>query len=169
MGETLRPYPCGGRVSHVKTLVLLVGFLVLGGLTGVYLLPLLTSPTPLTPLTLQTPCDFNQSPCVASDVSGRRVRIQFTPTPVPLLQEVQVTVLPYGFSALKQAQLRIEGVNMFMGYQYSSLIPDTTGQLSGTFRLPICSQQQMQWLARLELDTATGRFVAEFPFNTTRH
>lgn len=153
----------------MKTLVLLVGFLVLGGLAGFYLLPLLTNPVPLTPLTLQTPCDLNQSPCIARDTTGRSVRLQFTPTPIPLLQDVQVAVLPQGFSALTQAQLRVEGVNMFMGYQYSTLTADAAGQLHGKLMLPICSLQQMQWLARLEFDTATERFVAEFPFNTTRH
>lgn len=156
----------------MKTLVLLVGFLALvalGGLAGLYLVPLLTSPTPPTPLRLHTPCDLNQSPCVASDTTGRSVRLQFTPAPIPLLQEIQVSVLPQGFSALQQAQLRVEGVNMFMGYQYSSLTADAAGQLHGKLMLPICSLQQMQWLARLEFDTATDRFVAEFPFNTTRH
>lgn len=153
----------------MKTFVLLVGFLVLGALAGVYLLPLLTSPAPPIPLTLHTPCDLNQSPCVASDTLGRSVRLQFTPTPIPLLQEVQVSVLPQGFDTLQRAQLRVEGVNMFMGYQDSILSEDATGQLHGKLMLPICSLQQMQWLARLELDTATGRFVAEFPFNTVRH
>lgn len=169
MGKAFRPYAGGSGISHVKTLALLVGFLVLGGLAGAYLLPLLTSPAPPTPLTLQAPCDLNQSPCVASDAAGRSIRLQFSPTPIPLLQDIRVQAVPAGFAAMSKAQLRVEGVTMFMGYQDSTLIPDAAGQLHGKLMLPICSLQQMQWLARVELDTATGRFVAEFTFNTTRH
>ncbi len=118
------------------------------------------------PLTLQTPCDLHQAPCVASDAAGRSIRFSINPTSIPLMQELVVQAETSGLPDVSSIRLTVEGVNMFMGYQYADLQATAEGHFSGKLILPVCTLEKMQWLATLEALTPTAKVQAKIPFET---
>ncbi len=121
---------------------------------------------PVAALTLQTPCDLQQAPCVASDSQGRSIRFSINPPTIPLMQELTVQVETTGLPDVTSMRLTVVGVNMFMGYQYADLQPIGTGHFQGKLILPICTLEKMQWLATLDTLTPTAQVQATLPFST---
>lgn len=119
-------------------------------------------------LPLQQPCDLQQTACIASDGSGRSIRFSLAPTPIPLMQELTASATTVGLADVRSARLTVEGVNMFMGYQYADLNPSSDGVWQGKLVLPVCSLEAMQWKASLRFEMATHGVNAEFPFTTSR-
>lgn len=121
-------------------------------------------------LPLQEPCNLHQAPCVARDAAGHFLRFSIIPDTIPLMQDLTVSVETAGFNGIQSARLTVEGVNMFMGYQYADLRPvDAATALSGKLVLPVCSMETMQWNASLLLTLQNGaRYQADFPFSTSR-
>jgi hypothetical protein len=154
----------------MKPWVFIVGFVVaLAAALGYFLL----NKTPesvsvVHHLTLQQPCDLHLAPCVAADNAGRSVRFQFTPAHIPLMKELTVQVDVNGIPVHHSAQVVVEGVNMFMGYQRAELRTETAASLTGTLVLPVCTLETMEWQATLAIETPDGKLQAVFPFVTER-
>ena len=121
---------------------------------------------PVMPLTLQTPCDLHQAPCVANDAAGRSISFSINPASIPLMQELVVQAETSGLSDVSSIRLMVEGVNMFMGYQYADLQATAVGHFSGKLILPVCTLEKMQWLATLEALTPAAKVQAKIPFET---
>jgi hypothetical protein len=121
---------------------------------------------PVMALTLQTPCDLQQAPCVASDSQGRSIRFSINPPNIPLMQELTVEADTTGLPDAASIRLTVEGVNMFMGYQYADLQAAGAGHFHGKLILPVCTLEKMQWRATLEALTPTATVQATIPFNT---
>lgn len=119
-------------------------------------------------LALQQPCDLRQAPCTASDAAGHAIRFSISPPTIPLMQELAVSAETAGWEAVHSARLTVEGVNMFMGYQYADLSADSTAVLRGKLVLPVCTLEAMQWQATLLVQTDAGQASAIFPFETSR-
>lgn len=139
--------------------------LVLGVLGGVsYNLLTQRSSVPQL-LTTVANCQLEQATCQASDSLKHQVEVTLSPKPVPVMETVQLQTKLSNFTDVTSIKVTITGVNMFMGYQYADLKPQN-GQWQGTFTLPICTTQHMQWLAQVDIQTASSVFRADFPFNT---
>lgn len=72
--------------------------------------PLITKLDPLA-------CDLNKGSC-SYDYKGRKVLVELTPWPVPILQELVLKVKNLG--DFKKLETRIYGLNMYMG----TIIPE---------------------------------------------
>lgn len=121
---------------------------------------------PVVALTLQTPCDLHQAPCVASDAQGHSVRFSINPPSIPLMKKLAVQVETSGLPEVRSIRLTVEGVNMFMGYQYADLQASAAGQFSSPLILPVCTLEAMQWLATLDVLTPVATLQAKIPFET---
>lgn len=156
-------------------LIGLAGFLL--AVIGKYFLPDFVSPPPVDSsanlprleLTLQEPCLLREMPCTASDTAGHFVSFSLSPKNIPLMKELQVSAETSGIANIRSALLTVEGVNMFMGYQYADMRPDNTGKLNGKLTLPVCSMEKMQWKATLELVTDSVVISSSYPFETIRN
>ncbi len=125
-----------------------------------------TTALPNVALNLQTPCDLHQAPCVASDTQGRRLRFSINPTSIPLMEEMTVQVDTSGLTDINNLRLTVEGVNMFMGYQYAELKSTGATQFQGKLILPVCTLERMEWLATLDVFTPAAKLQAKIPFVT---
>ncbi|OQX12516.1 MAG: hypothetical protein BWK73_14665 [Thiothrix lacustris] len=125
-----------------------------------------TTDLPSVGLSLQTPCDLHQAPCVASDAQGRSLRFSINPTNIPLMEELTVQVDTSGLADVNNVRLTVEGVNMFMGYQYAALKSTGATQFQGKLILPVCTLERMEWLATLDVFTADTKLQTKIPFVT---
>jgi hypothetical protein len=119
-------------------------------------------------LQLQEACDLHQAPCVAHDTAGRSIRFSLSPATIPLMQELTASVDLQGLENIRRLHLRIESVNMSMGYQQATLKAGADKMFSGKLMLPVCSREKMLWKARVTANVPGGEVVAEFPFETVR-
>lgn len=142
-------------------------FAVAGLAVGWFALPHWLASSSSHSLSVAAGCALHETPCVAS-AGPRRLHIRLAPTPVPVLQPVQVHLQAEGFGAVQQVQVQVEGVDMFMGYQFASLTPAPDGGWQGSFTLPVCTLERMEWRATVALKTASGEWTAAFPFATFR-
>lgn len=119
-------------------------------------------------LTVQGDCRLDQAPCEATDEQERRVTISLMPTPLPLMKPITTRVELQGFENVLSTRFQVEGVNMFMGYQQAALTPSTqSGAVTGSFMLPVCSNEIMHWKGTLHIQTRDALFQTSFPFTTT--
>jgi hypothetical protein len=125
-----------------------------------------TGNLPTIELALQSPCDLRQGACTAADANGRSIRFSINPASIPLMEELSVQAETTGLPKVSSIRLTVEGVNMFMGYQYADLQAASTGQFSGKLILPVCTLEKMQWLATLEALTPDANVQAKIPFET---
>lgn len=123
---------------------------------------------PALQLSLQEPCNLHEAACIAGDGAGHSIRFSISPNTIPLMQDLQVSAETTGLETIHAARLTVEGVNMFMGYQYADMQADGTGKLNGKLILPVCSMEKMQWKASLEVSAGNKRLLANFPFETVR-
>lgn len=168
MGKTFRPYPSGRGVLLMKLAVFTGVFLSSLGLAIGYFLFSASVPSPdVSVFHLQEPCNLRVSPCVARDSIGRSIQFQLSPKTLPLMQALTAEVSLQGIEDVQSARVVVEGVNMFMGFQHTELLPQ--GQtLTGQLVLPVCSMERMEWAATVELVSARETFRAVFPFVTQR-
>jgi len=125
------------------------------------------SRTAPTSLTVADECALDKQACTAQGVNGEQLSLSLAPKPVPVLEDVRVTLQQLqGLGQLRQAEVSVEGVNMFMGYQSTALQAKPGQQWQGIFVLPICSSSVMQWQLSLDLQTSSGHYQAIFPFQT---
>lgn len=121
---------------------------------------------PQVQLRLQEPCNLHEAACIASNGQGRSVTFSISPQAIPLMKDLQVSAEVSGVENIRSARVTVEGVNMFMGYQYVDMQPESSGKLNGKLILPVCSMEKMQWKATLELVTDTEKIIAAYPFDT---
>jgi hypothetical protein len=156
----------------MKLLVWVGVFALSAGIATVGFLSL-SSPTVPVPLAgvleVQTPCDLHSAPCVARDPVGHSIRFSLAPATIPVMEELTVHAELQGFKQLASARVTVEGVNMYMGYQFADLQKQDASNLSGKLILPVCTLDKMQWKAHLEANTDIGKVVADFPFETVSH
>lgn len=157
----------------MKPYILLGVFAFILALAGKYfLLPPSSAPNAshATLLSLQEPCNLRQGACAARNDAGASIRFSITPNSIPLMQELVASVETAGLGQAVSANLTVEGVNMFMGFQSADLQADnSTTALQGKFTLPVCSMQTMQWKASVLVVAADGQqYRADFPFTTSR-
>ncbi len=118
-------------------------------------------------LTLAKNCDLQHSACQAQDNAGHAVSLQLTPNPIPLMKPITVTLQTQGITAV-QVSMQVVGTNMDMGFQPVTFQPmtGTENAWQGQLILPICTNTQMQWQARVRVQDEQGAWTAHFPFIT---
>jgi len=123
-------------------------------------------------LTVQGDCQLERAPCEAVGKEQQHISISMTPKPLPLMKPITTQLEVRGFEDIISARFQVEGVNMFMGYQHAMLTASQTKSqahsLSGSFMLPICSNEVMHWKGTLFIQTRAGLFQTHFPFTTTQ-
>lgn len=119
-------------------------------------------------LSLQVPCDLRKAACTASDSAGHSVQFSITPTTIPLMQELTLRVQVQQLPAVQTIGVKIDGLNMYMGYQYAKLEAVDQHHYQGKLILPVCTEAHMQWQASVLINTPEQTYRAAFPFDTFR-
>ncbi len=151
--------------SFIILISVVAAILLLGVASGFIYVTLSTNKRVLK-LDLQGDCALEKASCVAQDTVGHQVHIALSPHPITVLSDIQVQAQLQGFDVIQSAKITVEGVNMFMGYQYANLQAVSDNQWQGSFVLPICTSSVMHWRATLAISTQNGRYQADFPFKT---
>lgn len=154
----------------MKALTILVLALLVG--VGAYVFYQQTSPTLLStrsnPITqVQATCLLNKRDCSATVAQGQ-VTLSLNPKPTPLMKDIQVQLTTKGLGMLNAVHLKIEGLNMYMGFQTADLKQVAEGEWHGSFSLPICSESQMHWQLTVDLKSAEQAYQTNFQFITQR-
>ncbi len=95
-------------------------------------------------------CDLAVEACERALGDGSVLRLSVKPRPIELMQPLEVEVQHQG-EGWTPLRLDITGLNMEMGLNRTSLMPDGEGRWRGETILPICSQRRMHWQAALVL------------------
>jgi hypothetical protein len=108
-------------------------------------------------------CDLHQHTCTAQQGEAS-ASLQFTPQPIPIAKPLQVEVMLNQIDATK-LELDISGINMYMGYNRVTLLPDNnqSNQFNGQTMLAFCTNEVMHWQITL-LAHQTDGTVLQIPF-----
>lgn len=149
--------------------ILLLAFIVGVGGYLVYQGQSPASPDAAKPLQFSSEanCFLQEHSCTASTEQAQ-ITLTLTPHPVPLMQPVQASIKISGLNDLNAIELRIEGVNMYMGFQNVQLVKQSNTDWQGNFSLPICSETEMQWLVKVALSSPQQNYQASFNLVTQR-
>jgi len=112
-------------------------------------------------------CSLEKQACTAANDQAHIV-LTLTPQPIPLMKPVQSSVQLSGLANLDAVQLRIEGVNMYMGFQSVQLNKRPDNEWQGSFSLPICSESAMHWRVLVNLTSQQQSYQATFNLATQR-
>lgn len=112
-------------------------------------------------------CFLQERACSASDQQVQ-LKLSLTPQPVPLMKPVQATLQLSGLSSVEAIELKIEGLNMYMGFQTVQLVKQTATDWQGSFSLPVCSESEMHWQVTASVDSAPQAYQARFKLVTQR-
>ncbi|HPQ96445.1 MAG: hypothetical protein KDI44_03965 [Thiothrix sp.] len=129
---------------------------------------LLSATTPQSMLLTTLPaCQLDKGSCQA-DAGTARLVLSLSPIPVPVMQPVQVNAELQGFGAVQTVDIRVTGVNMYMGEQSAQLqaLDESFSRWQGTFMLPLCTSDIMDWLAAVHIATPDGNYQVVIPFQT---
>lgn len=110
-------------------------------------------------------CDLRAGPC-ALQLDGGSVTLAITPSQIPLMQPLRLSVVITGLPA-REIGVEIRGLNMDMGLNRTQLTPVADGRWEGETILPLCSQRRMEWEAAVLL-RADRRLEVPFRFHTER-
>lgn len=130
-------------------------------------LPAQSKAANLISLTTPTTCLLNEQICTATK-EHVQISLAFSPRPVPLMKPVKVSLQFTGLNDLDSASLKIEGENMYMGFQEVHLARQTSHGWQGSFSLPICSESEMHWRVTAILNSSQQAYQAKFKLVTQR-
>ncbi|HEB98577.1 MAG TPA: hypothetical protein ENJ05_03635 [Thiotrichales bacterium] len=119
-------------------------------------------------LTAGPGCNAAASPC---RLTGEGMEIRFRmPGGAPAMRPFPVVVEVSGPAAAELGKLEAEFVmpDMDMGQNRYRLVKQDDGRWVAQVILPACSMGRHDWLARLVLEGAGRRWLAEIPFQETR-
>jgi hypothetical protein len=112
-------------------------------------------------------CDLHSRPCRIELDGGRWIELALEPGPIRTLRPFTITVRQQGIDA-ETVAVDFSGVEMTMGYNRPKLARIEPGVFSGDGLLPMCVLERMTWRTQVLMDSAKGRGVAVFHFETTR-
>lgn len=127
---------------------------------------LLKSPT-IIQLTSAADCFLQERSCTAVS-EQMQISLSLNPQPVPLMKPVQALVKVKGLKDLHVVELKVEGLNMYMGFQTAQLMRLSETDWQGSFSLPICSEREMQWRVMANLKSPHADYQASFNLSTHR-
>lgn len=118
-------------------------------------------------LSSESNCFLQERACTATDEQAL-ITLTLDPKPVRLMQPVQATMQIAGLKNIDTVELKIEGINMYMGFQQVQLTKHTDLDWEGNFSLPICSESEMQWQVTATLHSIPHTYQASFSLVTQR-
>ncbi|MFZ1388990.1 MAG: hypothetical protein WBP46_04220 [Thiolinea sp.] len=130
-------------------------------------LPSPLNPSDPVPLISEENCFLQENACTASHQQVQ-IALALSPQPVPLMKPVQVSMQVNGLNHLETIELKIEGVNMYMGFQSVQLTKQTDTEWQGSFTLPICSESEMHWQVTANLNSKQQSYQSSFNLVTQR-
>ncbi|WP_298609841.1 hypothetical protein [uncultured Thiothrix sp.] len=150
------------------TLLLVIFILGVGGYLALQAWPPFQSNSPkrITLISSKN-CWLNESICTAEHESVQ-LSLELAPHPVPLMKPVQVTMQLKAVNNLESASLKIEGENMYMGFQNVLLTKQNDSEWQGNFSLPVCSEAEMHWRVTATLNASQQVYQASFKLATQR-
>jgi hypothetical protein len=112
-------------------------------------------------------CDLHSQPCRIVLGGGRWIELALEPGPIRTLRPFTIVVRQQGI-AVETVAVDFSGVEMAMGYNRPRLEQSEPGVFSGDGLLPMCVLERMTWRTQVLMDSAAGRGVAVFYFETAR-
>lgn len=100
-------------------------------------------------------CQLHTQPCTNSD-NQQQVTISIKPNdPVPVAQMLSFKVETTGIN-IKNMQLDIAGINMYMGFNRVKLSPTTKNDYVGNTMFSFCTTSKMEWLITVIIHPIKG-------------
>jgi hypothetical protein len=112
-------------------------------------------------------CDLHTGPCRAVLEDGGWVELSIEPRPIRMLYPFTIEVRHEGV-APGTVSVDFSGKEMEMGFNRPRLQPVEPGVFRGDGLLPMCVLERMTWRVQVLMDSAEGRGVAVYHFETTR-
>ena len=131
----------------------------------------LATPEVIETATLQAACDLRKEPCIASFANDESISLDITPKSIPLLKPLELTIKLNEVSSpinIEKIQVDFVGIGMDMGFNRATLKLTQSQLYQGQAVLPICTQQRMDWEARVFIHSISGIKAAIFPFHTIK-
>lgn len=115
-------------------------------------------------LSTEANCFLQEASCHASDKQAQ-IMLSLNPQPVPLMKPIQASLQLSGLSDIDAIELKVEGLNMYMGFQTVQLVKQTATDWQGSFSLPLCSENEMHWQVIVSLVSAQQQQAYQAHFN----
>lgn len=148
-------------------LVVVAIVLFLAGVAASYILRNAMNSDTIASAPLDKSCDLRKGPCQSQFAGGGSVSFSISPSTIPILKPLKLTVNVSGIDVNK-VDVNFIGLNMDMGYNHATLTETGAREFKGEFTIPICVQQRMEWEARVLIQTADGTMAAPYRFYTIR-
>jgi hypothetical protein len=143
-----------------------IGVVLLSILVAVTVLNRINKPLFLAEKATVNPnCDASGFPCEISFNQGGRVRLELSPQPIVAMKPLKVEAIVEGEAALA-VDIQMTSTDMSMGTTRIALQSAGDGVYQATTIIPICSNDQMAWLAELHIETSKGLLIAPFKFTS---
>ena len=112
-------------------------------------------------------CRLDQESCQV-DSGTVRLILSLSPRPIPVMKTIWVDAELTGLTAVQSMDIRVTGVNMYMGEQSARLQPvnEQSSRWAGSFMLPLCTSEVMLWQADVQITTTDNHYQATLPFQT---
>lgn len=112
-------------------------------------------------------CSIAQTTCRAN--GARSLEVQLVGDIQPLVP-FEMTARFAEAAGVRAVVVEFYMVGMDMGLNRYTLQPvaDADGMWRGTVTLPVCLAGRADWYAEVRTETAEGRYLARFPFETVR-
>lgn len=107
-------------------------------------------------------CTPGLTPCRAALPGGGSAELSILPTPIRPLQPLALSVSLTDATA-EAASLVLDGATMSMGAQ-TIVMTGKGARFAGEAMLPVCITGEMEWAARLRLETPHGPLIVPFHF-----
>lgn len=162
MTETV---PSPTRRKLLLDVLILLALLILG-LAGYKLAPLLTPHTDITlPL---SDCDLGKTACTLVLPEGGTIELAISPHPIPSLKPLKLLAIARN-AEVRQIEIDFAGVDMKMGFNRPKLENLGDGRFSGQANLPVCITGKMPWEATVLIDIGRSTIAAPFRFEAEGH
>lgn len=130
-------------------------------------LPSPLKPSESIPVISEANCFLQERTCTASHQQVQ-IALALSPQPVPLMKPVQVSMQVHGLNHLETLELKIDGVNMYMGFQSVQLTRQSDNEWQGSLTLPVCSESEMHWRVTANLNSKQQSYQSSFNLVTQR-
>lgn len=108
-------------------------------------------------------CDLHTQSC-SSTVGNAQATLNISPHPIPIARPLNIGVQLENFPKITKVELDISGVNMYMGFNRTTLEPTTPNIYEGTSMLAFCTTQDMFWQATIMVHLQNGEQI-QIPYS----
>ena len=108
-------------------------------------------------------CDLHSQSC-STTMDDAQATLNISPHPIPIARPLKIGVQLEKFPEIAKVELDISGVNMYMGFNRTTLEQTTPNIYEGTSMLAFCTTQDMFWQATIMVHLSNGEQI-QIPYS----